>query len=79
MSDEPVCAQNNPQPEPLERLERPVINGVTRQAESMARILDRLPPGTYVVELEKSTRLETWRAVVTDLDGQLVRSVELER
>ena len=79
MSDEPVCAQNNPQPEPLERLERPIINGVTRQAESMARILDRLLPGFYFIELEKSSRLDTWKAVVKDFAGEHVREVELNR
>lgn len=73
MSDDNVCAQNNlPIQSP-----QPQIAGVTRQVASLARALDRLPPGMYFIELEKSTRLDAWHAVVKDCTGEPVREMEL--
>lgn len=78
MSDELFCTQNNPDPQagglPISE---PQIGGVTRQVASLARALDRLPPGIYFVELEKATRFDPWKAVIKDMSGEHVREMEL--
>ena len=55
------------------------LTEITRQVTSLAREIDRLPPGFYFVELEKSTRLDTWKAVIKDCSGEHVREMELRR
>ena len=44
--------------------------GISLPAVSMARTIDRLPPGDYIIKLEKpSSRVETWTLEIlyTDL------------
>ena len=73
MSDELFCAQNNPDSLTSETQ----IAGVTRQVTSLARALDRLPPGMYFIELEKSTRLDAWHVMVKNCMGEPVREMDL--
>ncbi len=54
------------------------VRGVTHQVTSLARAIDRLPPGEYVIHLDKATRMDSWRAEIRQ-QGAVVREMELKR
>ena len=51
--------------------------GVSQPAVSVARTIDRLPPGDYIIKLEKpSARSESWILEIVDTD--LVDAIKQE-
>jgi hypothetical protein len=58
----------NPQPQP---------QNITHQVARLASAIDRLPPGSYVIRLEKGDRLSAWRAVIEE--ANVVRMIDLWR
>jgi hypothetical protein len=58
---------------------RPASNDITRQVTRLARAIDRLPPGDYVIQLEKGDRLCPWRATILVEERQVLRVMDLWR
>jgi len=52
---------------------------VTHQSLRLARILDRLQNGTYMLQIEKKDRDDTWDLCIWDDTGKTVRDTELRR
>ena len=58
--------------------EKKKTQDVTRQSLSLARTIDRLPPGEYNMTLGKSDRSGRWSLVITKQDGETVKNFEGE-
>ena len=54
-------------------------NDITRQVTRLARAIDRLPPGDYVIRLEKGDRLDTWKALILIEEREVIRTMDLWR
>ena len=52
---------------------------ITRQSVRLGRSVDRLEEGTYIVMLEKRSRLEVWEVTIMSQDGQIIRQMQLTR
>lgn len=66
----------NQQPE--QQPEAPKGQEISHQVLSLARMIDRLPPGDYAVMLEKQIVERKWRAVVLS-GADVVRVMDLWR
>lgn len=52
---------------------------ITKQVTSLARLIDRLEPGSYILMIDKRSRLEPWHATIVRSDGDVVRTIDLFR
>ena len=52
---------------------------ITHQVIRLARAIDRLPEGEYIIRLEKGDHLEPWRAVILIENRQVIRVMDLFR
>lgn len=65
------------QPEPITPPDPQPAQSITHQVARLANAIDRLPPGSYVIRLEKGDRLTAWRATIEE--SQVVRMIDLWR
>ena len=56
---------------------RGMLPGVSKASTSIARIIDRLPDGRFILVLEKRARPNNWTVEVSQID--CVRTDEIER